>query len=100
MEGLMNLREGDIVVLRSGGPKMTVASVKQDRAFCVWFNQRDQFHEERTGEFLVSTLNVLRPKPRTSANENARERSSVETPSVEPTQPGMVEADPVAEKAP
>lgn len=93
----MSLRIGDVVVLRSGGPKMTVAAVKQDRAFCVWFNQRDQFHEERTGEFLVSTLNVIRPKPHANASESVTKGSSVETPSA---QTAMVDADPQADNAP
>lgn len=52
----MSFKLGDVVMLKSGGPKMTIASLKQDRAFCVWFNQRDQYHEERSGEFLIETL--------------------------------------------
>lgn len=52
----MDLKVGDIVELKSGGPRMTIAAVKADRAFCVWFNQRDQFHEEKTSEFLLETL--------------------------------------------
>lgn len=35
---------------------MTVASVKQDRAICVWFNGQDSMHEEKHGEFLLDTL--------------------------------------------
>lgn len=58
----MGLKVGDIVALKSGGPKMTVAAVKSDRAFCVWFNHRDDYHEEKTGEFLVATLRSLQPR--------------------------------------
>jgi len=52
----MGLNVGDVVELKSGGPKMTIAAIKTDRVFCVWFNQRDQFHEEKTSEFLIATL--------------------------------------------
>ena len=58
----MDLKLGDIVELKSGGPKMTIASLKQERAFCVWFNQRDAGHEEKTGEFLIVTLKRVRPR--------------------------------------
>ena len=52
----MDFKDGDVVELKSGGPKMAVATVKQDRAFCVWFNQREDCHEEKSGEFLIVTL--------------------------------------------
>jgi uncharacterized protein YodC (DUF2158 family) len=32
------LQTGDIVVLRSGGPKMTVESAGPDGVMCVWFD--------------------------------------------------------------
>lgn len=55
----MDFKVGDVVMLKSGGPKMTVAAMKHDRVFCIWFNQRDQYHEEKTAEFLVATLKSL-----------------------------------------
>lgn len=59
----MEFQNGDVVELKSGGPKMTIASVKQERAVCVWFNQREDFHEEKTGEFLLVTLQKSAPSP-------------------------------------
>ena len=55
----MDFKTGDVVALKSGGTKMTVAAVKADRAICVWFNQREQYHEEKTAEFLIDTLKLL-----------------------------------------
>lgn len=76
----MNLKVGDIVELRSGGPKMTVAAVKADRVFCVWFNRKDDYHEEQKGEFLVPTLKVYRA--RAAAPQPTQERAH--TPHSEP----------------
>lgn len=56
----MEFQDGDIVELKSGGPKMTIAAVIQERAICIWFNQREDFHEEKTGEFLLVTLKKVK----------------------------------------
>ena len=64
---LMSFEAGDIVELKSGGPQMTVASMKHDRAFCVWFNRREGCHEEQSGEFLVVTLQRAAPQPQRQA---------------------------------
>lgn len=58
----MSFETGDVVELKSGGPRMTIAAMKHDRAFCVWFNQRENFHEEQTGEFLIQTLKRVAPR--------------------------------------
>jgi len=76
----MGLKIGDIVELRSGGPKMTVAAVKAERVFCVWFNRKEDCHEEKTGEFLVDTLKVYRPRRPVAAPVSAPEREQAVQP--------------------
>ena len=46
---------GDTVTLRSGGPRMTIASVDAMGAFCEWFTA-DQQLQSRT--FLVTSLKL------------------------------------------
>jgi uncharacterized protein YodC (DUF2158 family) len=42
----MNLRPGDVVMLKSGGHPLTVAEVKEDAVVCVWMgDQGDLFRE-------------------------------------------------------
>jgi uncharacterized protein YodC (DUF2158 family) len=42
----MNLRPGDVVMLKSGGHPLTVAEVKEDAVSCVWMgDQGDLFRE-------------------------------------------------------
>jgi len=42
----MNLRPGDVVMLKSGGHPLTVAEVKEDVVTCVWMgDQGDLFRE-------------------------------------------------------
>jgi uncharacterized protein YodC (DUF2158 family) len=48
---------GDIVVLKSGGPDMTVASVGPEAVVCVWFDGKRQ----RDGLFAFALLRVGGP---------------------------------------
>jgi uncharacterized protein YodC (DUF2158 family) len=48
----MEIRAGDVVVLKSGGPDMTVESIEGLLARCVWFLSG----ELKRGNFPLSTL--------------------------------------------
>lgn len=41
----MSFKVGDVVVLKSGGPDMTVAAVVGDEAKCVWFEKGKKCEE-------------------------------------------------------
>ena len=45
-------QQGDVVELKSGGPKMTIHGVKGSKATCVWFVGKDK----KQDVFEVGTL--------------------------------------------
>ena len=36
----MDVKEGDVVQLKSGGQTMTVEEVAEGQAYCIWFNDK------------------------------------------------------------
>lgn len=55
---------GDVVKLKSGGPKMTVQSATKAKATCVWFDG----HRNNTGDFPISCL-IFRKRTPTATEE-------------------------------
>lgn len=50
----MDLKAGDIVMLKSGGQALTVASVKENEALCLWMGMEgDLFRESLPLAVLV-----------------------------------------------
>ena len=46
------IKPGDVVQLKSGGPKMTVTQINQETVWCKWFDGEDV----KTGHFPVFSL--------------------------------------------
>ena len=42
----MELKAGDIVMLKSGGQPMTVADVKEDEVLCLWIGMEGDLYRE------------------------------------------------------
>lgn len=51
---MSNFKVGDIVILKSGGPKMTVETI-QDEEFivCIWFNEKQETHQKKFHQDLL-----------------------------------------------
>ncbi|QDQ25949.1 DUF2158 domain-containing protein [Chitinimonas arctica] len=55
---MASIKVGDVVVLKSGGPLMTVESLSQAmKAFCIWFDGPTRFE----GYFVPETLKIVTP---------------------------------------
>jgi len=61
----MDFKVGDVVVLKSGGPKMTIEKIEQSNSNntdvkCVWFNHLQGGDEQlKDGKFVSDTLKSL-----------------------------------------
>lgn len=56
---------GDVVRLKSGGPKMTVVeSDKQDGLLCQWFDRNGKLHKDT---FAVAMLDAFIPQHKTNS---------------------------------
>lgn len=56
------MKPGDIVVLRSGGPRMTLSSIRDDGSavcFCKWFDESGELHKERFAYAELEPLNEI-----------------------------------------
>lgn len=74
----MEIQQGDVVVLKSGGPKMTVASADAKSCLCQWF-QGDNLRE---GSFPSSALTAVKEAKRqtTKSEPPAIRRDAVRKP--------------------
>ena len=55
----MNFTIGDVVMLKSGGPMMTVKSIEGEELLCVFFaEETEQFREERFAHPLLVAVDM------------------------------------------
>ncbi|MCP1996500.1 DUF2158 domain-containing protein [Flavobacterium sp. HSC-61S13] len=54
----MDIKLGDIVVLKSGGPKMTIESIKGDQVNVVYYNEEKKIFEK----LRLMTSSVIKKK--------------------------------------
>lgn len=59
------MKEGDVVVLKSGGPRMTIEEINDDAALCQWFDgtkaQRERFPLKSLELYKMAGTPVMRP---------------------------------------
>lgn len=55
------MQTGDIVRLKSGGPKMTITALSDDEISCTWF---DRNGKRQSGAFPGATLEAFIARPR------------------------------------
>lgn len=51
---------GDIVRLKSGGPKMTVTAVEDEQVSCTWFDRNGKPH---SGAYIAATVEAFVARP-------------------------------------
>lgn len=51
---------GDIVRLKSGGPKMTVTAVEAEQVSCAWFDRNGKPH---SGAYAAATVEAFVARP-------------------------------------
>ena len=69
---MADFKVGDVVQLKSGGPKMTVASTKSNAAgiLCTWFDESDV----KSSRFPKEALQSAKKAPKKAAPKRQRRR--------------------------
>lgn len=62
---MIELKEGDVIYLRSGGPAMTIIGVNENQSYtCIWF---DRHHTLQTRSFTNTVVVKENPAPRSKS---------------------------------
>jgi uncharacterized protein YodC (DUF2158 family) len=55
----MDIEDGAVVTLKSGGPKMTVVKVNENAISCMWFTGETKYEALQAGGFSAASLVVV-----------------------------------------
>lgn len=60
----MSFQIGDVIELKSGGPKMTVSAISESGVLeCTWFNSENMIQTGHFNKALVQIYKKPRPRP-------------------------------------
>ncbi|WP_439574289.1 YodC family protein [Phreatobacter sp.] len=65
----MTFNAGDVVVLKSGGQALTVASVEDGEALCLWIGEEGDFFRERIPVAALTGLDEMGPEDEEDEDE-------------------------------
>lgn len=54
----MTLKAGDVVILKSGGPALTVAEIKGDNVECVWIGEEGELFREELPSVVLESVEI------------------------------------------
>lgn len=54
----MTLKAGDVVILKSGGPALTVAEVDGDKIECVWIGEEGELFREELPAVVLESVEI------------------------------------------
>jgi uncharacterized protein YodC (DUF2158 family) len=57
------IKTGDLVMLNSGGPIMTVNGFISNQVMCVWFDKENGLYHYKSAQFYPAALKSVEPVP-------------------------------------
>ena len=73
----MALKAGDVVVLKSGGQALTVASVDGDTVECVWIGEEGELFREELPSVVLESAEIDLSDDEESEEEEEEEQDEV-----------------------
>jgi uncharacterized protein YodC (DUF2158 family) len=77
-EPIMELKAGDVVVLKSGGQALTVAEVNDQNVECVWIGEEGELFRETLPAVTLELAQIGTEDDEETVNENGDEEGEEE----------------------